>query len=89
VIAEKNLYLGMKVGRPDSSLAKRAPDLVYLAATIDRATRKVLAHRVSITTTSDFCFNAFWEAIAKNGTPERSAIPTRTASSPATISPAC
>jgi hypothetical protein len=30
VVDEKNLYTGMKVGRPDSSVAKQTPDLVYL-----------------------------------------------------------
>jgi hypothetical protein len=49
VAAEKNLCPGMKVGQPDSSVAKQTPGSVYLVAIIDRATRKVLAHRVSIT----------------------------------------
>ena len=43
---------------------------VYLVAIIDWATRKVLAHRVSISMTSDFCVEALQEAIAKYGTPE-------------------
>jgi len=43
---------------------------VYLVAIIDWATRKVLAHRVSISMTSDFCIDALNEAIAKYGTPE-------------------
>lgn len=43
---------------------------VYLVAIIDWATRKVLAHRVSISMTSDFCIDALNEAIAKCGTPE-------------------
>src|SRR6266540_3285028 len=38
--------------------------------TIDRATRRVLAHRVSISMTADFCVEALEEAIAKYGTPE-------------------
>ena len=43
---------------------------VYLVAIIDWATRKVLAHRVSISMTADFCIEALNEAIAKYGTPE-------------------
>jgi putative transposase len=43
---------------------------VYLVAIIDWATRKVLAHRVSISMTSDFCIEALNEAIARYGTPE-------------------
>ena len=43
---------------------------VYLVAIIDWATRKVLAHRVSISMTSDFCIEALNEALANYGTPE-------------------
>jgi putative transposase len=43
---------------------------VYLVAILDWATRKVLAHRVSISMTTDFCVEALAEAIAKYGTPE-------------------
>ena len=43
---------------------------VYLVATLDWATRKVLAHRVSISMTTDFCVEALEEAIARYGTPE-------------------
>jgi len=43
---------------------------VYLVAIIDWATRHVLAHRVSISMTADFCVEALQEAIAKHGTPE-------------------
>lgn len=43
---------------------------VYLVAIIDWATRKVLAHRVSISMTADFCVEALDEAIAKYGVPE-------------------
>jgi putative transposase len=39
-------------------------------AIIDWATRRVLAHRVSISMTTDFCVEALEEAIAKYGTPE-------------------
>jgi putative transposase len=43
---------------------------VYLVAIIDWATRKVLAHRVAISMTADFCVEALEEAIAKYGAPE-------------------
>ena len=39
-------------------------------AIVDRATRKVLAHRVSITMSSDFCVEALEEAITKYSRPE-------------------
>jgi putative transposase len=43
---------------------------VYLVAIIDWATRKVLAHRVSISMTTDFCMEALNEAIDRYGKPE-------------------
>jgi len=43
---------------------------VYLVAIIDWATRRVLAHRVSISMTTDFCREALEEAIDKYGAPE-------------------
>jgi putative transposase len=44
--------------------------LVYLVAIIDWASRRVLAHRVSISMTTDFCVEALEEAIAKYGAPD-------------------
>ena len=43
---------------------------VYLVAIVDWATRKVLAHRVSISMTAAFCVDALNEAIEKYGAPE-------------------
>ena len=43
---------------------------VYLVAIMDWATRRVLAHRVSTTMTTDFCVEALEEALAKYGAPE-------------------
>jgi transposase InsO family protein len=43
---------------------------LYLLAIIDWASRRVLAHRVSISMTPDFCVEALEEAIAKYGPPE-------------------
>ena len=42
---------------------------VYLAAVLDWHSRKVLAHRVSITMETDFCIEAVQEAIRHYGTP--------------------
>ena len=42
---------------------------VYLAAVVDWHSRKVLAHRVSITLETDFCIEAVEEAIQRYGTP--------------------
>ena len=43
---------------------------VYLTAVVDWHSRKVLAHRVSITMETDFCIEAVEEAIQRYGTPE-------------------
>ena len=43
---------------------------LYLVAVIDWATRKVLAHRISISMGVEFCLEALEEAIAKYGVPE-------------------
>ena len=43
---------------------------VFLVAILDWATRRVLAHRVSISMSTDFCVEALEEAIAKYGQPE-------------------
>ncbi|WP_459595013.1 transposase, partial [Bradyrhizobium diazoefficiens] len=43
---------------------------VYLAAVVDVFSRRVLAHRVSITMEAAFCVQAVQEALAKHGRPE-------------------
>ena len=43
---------------------------VYLCAIVDWASRKVLAHRVSISMDAAFCLEALEEALAKHGQPE-------------------
>ena len=43
---------------------------VYLAAVVDVFSRRVLAHRVSITMEAAFCVEALEEALAKHGRPE-------------------
>ena len=43
---------------------------VYLCAIVDWASRRVLAHRVSISMDAEFCVEALQEALAKYGRPE-------------------
>ena len=43
---------------------------VFLVAILDWATRRVLAHRVSTSMSTDFCVEALEEALAKHGPPE-------------------
>ena len=43
---------------------------VYLCAIVDWASRRVLAHRVSISMDASFCVEALEEAFAKYGKPE-------------------
>jgi putative transposase len=43
---------------------------VYLVAVLDWASRRVLAHRVSITMEAQFCVEAFNEAVKRYGAPE-------------------
>lgn len=47
-----------------------ARGFVYLTAVLDWRSRRVLAHRVSITMQADFCVEALAEAIARYGAPE-------------------
>ncbi len=47
-----------------------ARGFVYLAAIIDWFSRKVLAWRLSITLSADFCIEALDEALARHGRPE-------------------
>lgn len=44
-----------------------ARGFVYLVAIVDWFSRKVLAHRVSITMEADFCVEALEEALARYG----------------------
>ena len=54
----------------DITYIPMARGFVYLVAVLDWASRRVLAHRVSITMEADFCIEALAEAIAKYGPPE-------------------
>src|SRR6202790_366056 len=70
------LLRGTKIDRPDRVWATdityipMARGFVYLVAIVDWFSRRVLAHRVSITMEADFCVEALEEAIAKYDRPE-------------------
>ena len=54
----------------DITYIPMARGFVYLAAVVDWASRRVLAHRVSISMDTDFCREALEEALARYGCPE-------------------
>ena len=54
----------------DITYIPMARGFVYLCAVVDWFTRRVLAHRVSITMEADFCVEALEEAMASHGKPE-------------------
>jgi putative transposase len=54
----------------DITYIPMARGFVYLAAVVDWASRRVLAHRVSISMDTEFCVQALEEALARYGTPE-------------------
>ena len=56
--------------RPTHPYIPLARGFVYLTAVLDWHSRKVLAHRISITLEADFCVEALNEAIARFGPPE-------------------
>ena len=70
------LLRNVAVTRPDQVWAMdityvpMARGFVYLAAVIDWFSRKVLAWRVSITLTADFCVEALEEALGRHGRPD-------------------
>lgn len=70
------LLRGKKIERADHVWAMdityipMARGFVYLAAVVDVASRRVLAHRLSITMEADFCIEALREALARHGKPE-------------------
>jgi putative transposase len=70
------LLRGLKIERAnhvwatDITYIPMACGWVYLCAIVDWASRRVLAHRVSITMESSFCVEALQEAFAKHGQPE-------------------
>ena len=54
----------------DITYIPMARGFVYLAAVVDVFSRRVLAHRVSITMEADFCIEALEEALARHGKPD-------------------
>jgi putative transposase len=54
----------------DITYIPMARGFVYLAAVVDWASRRVLAHRVSISMDIDFCVQALEEALMRYGRPE-------------------
>jgi putative transposase len=54
----------------DITYIPMARGFVYLAAVVDWFSRKVLAWKLSITLSADFCIEALEEALACHGTPE-------------------
>jgi len=70
------LLRGMTIDRAnqvwamDITYVPMARGFVFLAAVLDWHSRRVLAHRVSITMEADFCVEALQEAIARYGRPE-------------------
>ena len=69
------LLRGVVVGRPDQvwctdiTYIPMARGFVYLVAIVDWFSRRVLAHRLSITLTADFCIEALEETLTKYGRP--------------------
>ena len=70
------LLRNMAVTRPnqvwamDITYVPMARGFVYLAAVVDWFSRKVLAWRLSITLSADFCIEALEEALARHGRPD-------------------
>ena len=69
------LLRGMAIDRAnqvwamDITYIPMARGFVFLAAVLDWRSRRVLAHRLSITMEADFCVEALQEALAKYGRP--------------------
>ncbi len=67
---------GLKIERPnpvwamDTSYVPMRRGFVYLAAVVDVFSRRVLAHRVSITMEAAFCVDALEAALARYGRPQ-------------------
>ena len=70
------LLRGMTIDRPnqvwamDITYVPMARGFVYFAAVIDWYSRRVLAWRLSITLSADFCIEALEEALARHGRPD-------------------
>ena len=65
-----NIERANQVWAMDMTYIPLARGFVYLTAVLDWHSRRVLAHRVSITLEADFCVEALNEAIVRFGPPE-------------------
>ena len=70
LLRDRTIERGNEVWAMDITYIPLARGFVYLAAVMDWASRRVLAWRVSISLTTDFCLEAVEEALAKYGRPE-------------------
>ena len=70
LLRDRTIERGNEVWAMDITYIPMARGFVYLAAVMDWASRRVLAWRVSISLTTDFCLEAVEEALAKYGRPE-------------------
>jgi putative transposase len=59
-----------QVWATDITYVPMAQGFVYLVAIVDWFSRRVLAWRLSITLSADFCVEALEEALARHGKPE-------------------
>ena len=66
----KKIERANEVWATDITYIPMARGRVYLAAVVDWASRRVLAHRVSISMDVAFCLDALDEAFARHGKPE-------------------
>jgi putative transposase len=70
LLRDRTIERGNEVWAMDITYIPMARGYLYLAAVMDWASRRVLAWRVSISLTTDFCLEAVEEALAKYGRPE-------------------
>ena len=70
LLRDRTIERGNEVWAMDITYIPMARGFVYLAAVMDWASRRVLAWRVSISLTTDFCLEAVEEALAKYERPE-------------------
>ncbi len=63
-------YIPMARGVRHRSQPMATKASLYLAAAVDWFSRKVLAWRLSITLSADFCIEALEEALGRHGRPE-------------------
>ena len=70
LLRDRTIEHGNEVWAMDITYIPMARGFLYLAAVMDWASRRVLAWRVSISLTTDFCLEAVEEALAKYGRPE-------------------